>query len=105
MHNTYRDYAAMCPEFRQGIVLLVEGEHEQALDAFARAKLEIGHRREAIQAIRRGLDIDATHPDLVRLRQRLGVRRNLTFSCLDRDNPINRIIGKLTYGSPLRCFV
>lgn len=159
MNSIYRDYAAMCPEFRQGIAYLADGEHEEALDAFARAdirtsrddvyknkyqsfhgflllqsgqskgielcrsaaahecfdadvhynlaraELEIDHRREAIQAIRRGLDIDATHPDLIRLRQRLGVRRNVTFSFLDRDNPINRIIGKLTYGNSLRCFV
>jgi hypothetical protein len=39
MNNIYRDYAAMCPEFRQGIVFLAEGEREQALDAFARADM------------------------------------------------------------------
>jgi tetratricopeptide (TPR) repeat protein len=158
MDNSYRDYAAMCPEFRQGLAYLAEGEPEEALDAFARAdirtsrddvyknkyqsfhgflllqsghskgielcrsaaaqecfdgdvfynlaraELEISHRREAIQAIRRGLDIDSTHPDLIRLRQRLGVRRNVMFSFLSRDNPINRIIGKFTYGNALRCF-
>ena len=160
MSNIYRDYVAMCPEFRQGIAHLAAGEHEEALDAFARAdirtsrddvyknkyqsfhgflllqsghskgielcrsaaaqecfdgdvfynlaraELEMGHRREAIRAIRRGLDIDAKHPDMIRLRQRLGVRRSLMFAFLGRDNPINRIIGKFTYGSSsLRCFV
>jgi tetratricopeptide (TPR) repeat protein len=159
MNNIYRDYAAMCPDFRQGIAFLAERAHEQALDAFARAdistnrddvyknkyqsfhgllllqsgqskgidlcraaagqecfdgdvfynlacaELETGRRREAIQAIRRGLDIDATHPELIRLRQRLGMRRNVMFAFLGRDNPINRIIGKLTYNRTLRCFV
>ena len=160
MKNIYRDYAAMCVDFRQGIAHLADGERGEALDAFARAdittsrddvyknkyqsfhgfllvqggqskgidlcrsaavhecfdgdvfynlaraELEIGHRREAVQALRHGLDVDITHPDLIRLRQRLGVRRSLMFSSLGRDNLINRIIGKFTYGnSSLRCFV
>lgn len=159
MQNIYRDYAAMSPDFRQGIAFLAECEHEQALDAFARAdistsrddvyknkyqsfhgflllqsghskgielcrsaavhecfdgdvfynlaraELEMANRRGAIQAIRRGLDIDARHPDMIRLRQRLGVRRSVTFAFLNRDNFINRIVGKFTYGNSLRCFV
>ena len=157
MKNIYRDYAAMCPEFRQGIAFLAAGDYAQALDAFvradlrtrrddiyknkyqsfhgfmllqageprgielcraavtpgcfdgdvfynlARAEMELGRRREAIEAIRRGLAIDATHPDLMRLRQRLGVRRKAAFAFLGRENPINRIIGKATYGGLLRC--
>lgn len=159
MNNIYRDYAAMCLGFRQGIAHLADGERGEALDAFARAdittsrddvyknkyqsfhgflllqdgqsrgidlcrsaavyecfdgdvfynlaraELEMGNRREAIQALRHGLDVDITHPDLIRLRQRLGVRRSLMFASLGRDNLINRIIGKFTYGnSSLRCF-
>lgn len=156
MSNIFRDYAAMSPDFRQGIAHLAAGEHEEALDAFARAdfstsrddvyknkyqsfhgfllvqsgqskgiemcraaavqecfdgdvfynlaraELKSGRRREAIQAIRRGLDIDATHTDMLHLRRRLGVRRNVMFAFLDRDNVINRLIGKLTYGHSLR---
>ena len=34
-NNVYRNYAVMCPEFREGIAYLAEGDHEKALDAFA----------------------------------------------------------------------
>jgi len=149
--NIYRDYAVMCPEFRQGIACLAEGEHDKALDAFAladhktarddvyknkyqsfhglmlvyagqskgielcraasatecfdgdvfynqaRAELELDHRRQAVMALRRGLDFDRNHPDLLRLRQRLGVRRGLVIPFLDRDNALNKLFGKITY--------
>jgi len=149
--NIYRDYAVMCPEFRQGIACLAEGEHEKALDAFAladhktarddvyknkyqsfhglmlvhagqskgielcraasasecfdgdvfynqaRAELELEHRRQAVMALRRGLGFDRNHPDLLRLRQRLGVRRGLMLPFLDRDNMFNKFLGKLSY--------
>jgi len=150
-NNTYRDHAVMCPEFREGIALLAEGEHEKALDAFAladrktprddvyknkyqsfhglmlvyagqskgieicrsasatecfdgdvfynqaRAELELEHRLQAVIALRRGLSFDRSHPDLLRLRQRLGIRRGLFIPFLNRDNMLNKLLGKLTY--------
>jgi len=63
----------------------------------ARAELELNNRRLAIAALRRGLDVDDTHPDLIRLRQRLGIRRDVMFRFLSRDNPLNRLWGKITY--------
>jgi len=150
-HNIYRDYTVMCTEFREGIVYLAEGDHENALDSFARAdhktsrddvyknkyqsfhglllvhagqskgielcraasanecfdgdvfynqaraELELDRRRQAVTALRRGLSFDRSHPDLLRLRQRLGVRRGLFIPFLDRDNVFNKLLGKLTY--------
>ena len=149
--NVHRDYTVMCPEFREGIAYLAEGNHEKALDAFAiadrktsrddvnknkyqsfhglmlvhagqskgielcraasasecfdgdvfynqaRAELELEHRRQAVMALRRGLGFDRNHPDLLRLRQRLGVRRGLMLPFLDRDNMFNKFLGKLSY--------
>ena len=149
--NTYHNYAVMCPEFREGIVCLADGDHDKALDAFAladhktsnddvnknkyqsfhglmlvyagqskgielcrqasarecfdgdvfynqaRAELELEHRRQAVVALRRGLGFDKTHPDLLRLRQRLGIRRSLALPFLDRDNLLNKLLGKLSY--------
>ena len=149
--NTYRDYAVMCPEFREGIAHLAEGDHDKALNYFAladhktsrndvnknkyqsyhglmlvyagqskgielcreasarecfdgdvfynqaRAELELEHRRQAVVALRRGLNFDRTHPDLLRLRQRLGIRRGLVLPFLDRDNMFNKLLGKLSY--------
>ena len=150
-NSVYRDYVVMCPEFREGIAHLAEGDHVKALDAFAladhktsrddvnknkyqsfhglmlvhagqskgielcraasanecfdgdvfynqaRAELELDHRRQAVMALRRGLDFDRSHPDLLRLRQRLGVRRGLLLPFLDRDNIFNKFLGKLSY--------
>ena len=147
----YRDYVLMCPEFREGIACLAEGDHQRALDAFARAdhktspedvyknkyqsfhgllqvhagqskgielcraasanecfdgdvfynqaraELELEHRRQAVMALQRGLDFDHSHPDLLRLRQRLGIRRGLMIPFLKRDNMLNKLFGKLTY--------
>jgi len=63
----------------------------------ARAELELNHRRQAVLALRRGLSFDSTHPDLLRLRKRLGVRRGLVIPFLGRDNILNKLLGKLTY--------
>ena len=63
----------------------------------ARAELELEHRRQAVMALRRGLGFDRNHPDLLRLRQRLGVRRGLMLPFLDRDNMFNKFLGKLSY--------
>lgn len=70
----------------------------------ARAELERSNRRAAIQAIIKGLEADSSHPDLQSLRQRLGIRRCCTFAFLGRDHFINKLIGKFTYGNPVRCF-
>ncbi len=63
----------------------------------ARAELELDNRRQAVMALRRGLSFDRSHPDLLRLRTRLGVRRGLVIPFLGRDNLFNKLLGKLTY--------
>jgi len=63
----------------------------------ARAELALDHRRQAVIALRRGLSFDGTHPDLLRLRKRLGVRRGVVIPFLERDNMFNKLLGKLTY--------
>lgn len=149
--NTYRDYAVMSSEFRDGIAALAKGDHSEALDVFAladhktsrndvyknkyqsfhglmlvyagqskgielcraasanecfdgdvfynqaRAELELEHRRQAVMALRRGLSFDSSHPDLLCLRQSLGVRRGSVIPFLGRDNIFNKFLGKLTY--------
>ena len=66
----------------------------------ARAELELGNRQTAIQALQRGLDIDKSHPGLIHLRQRIGIRRKRPLPFLRRSNPLNKVIGKLTYNRP-----
>jgi len=152
--NIYRDYSVMCPEFREGIISLAEGDHDAALHSFAQAnlltqsddifknkyqsfyglalvytgqsrgirlchssavdetsdgdvfynlargELELGNRRTAIEALKRGLDIDESHPGLIHLRQRIGIRRKCALPFLARNNLLNKLIGKLTYNRP-----
>jgi len=66
----------------------------------ARGELELGNRFVAIQALKHGLDIDSTHPGLIHMRQRIGVRRKVAFPFLRRNNLLNKFIGKLTYNRP-----
>ncbi|MGD9000144.1 MAG: hypothetical protein PVF75_06995 [Granulosicoccaceae bacterium] len=149
--SIYRDYAAMCLEFREGMRCLEQGDEQGALDCFARAdahtahdnvyknkyrsyhgllllrsghvngldlcrqaassecfdgdvffnlaraELARGNRRTAISTIRHGLGVDATHPDLIHMRHKLGIRRAVALPFLSRDNPINKFLGKITY--------
>lgn len=149
--NIYRDYAAMCADFRDGMRYLDEQDYPAALEAFARAdiktdredvyknkyhsyhgvmllktghlngldlcrqaasgerhdgdvffnlaqaELKRGNRRLAIMALHRGIEIDATHPDLQRMQVEIGARRCCMLSFLDRDHFLNRLLGKLTY--------
>ena len=149
--NIYRDYTAMCVEFREGIQFLQENDFSSALEAFARAdiktprddvyknkyrsyhgmmllktghlngmdlcrqaatgechdgdvfhnlaqaELKRGNRRQAVMALYRGLDVDETHPDLNRMLVKIGARRECVLPFLDRDNFLNKFLGKLTY--------
>jgi len=149
--NIYRDYAAMCAEFREGMQFLEEEDYTSALEAFAKAdiktsrddvyknkyrsyhgvmllktghlngmdmcrqaasgechdgdvfynlaqaELKRGNRRAAIMALHQGIEIDDTHPDLNRMRQKIGARRCCVLTFLDRDHFLNRLLGKLTY--------
>jgi len=152
--SIYRDYTVMCPEFRDGIDFLAEGNYDDALYAFAKAnlhtpnddvyknkyrsfyglmliysghprgiklchssaedeahdgdvfynlargELELDNRYIAIKALEQGLKIDGSHPGLIHMRQRIGVRRKLAFPFLRRNNLLNKFIGKLTYNRP-----
>ncbi|MDV3237723.1 MAG: hypothetical protein LOY58_02575 [Gammaproteobacteria bacterium] len=63
----------------------------------ARAELKLGHRKQACEAVRRGLRIESGHTGLRDLRLQMGIRRTPVLSFLGRDNPLNRFLGKLTY--------
>jgi len=63
----------------------------------ARAEIGLHNRGAAVEAIAAGLRIAPQHQKLLKLRATLGVRRPPFFSGLGRDNPINKLIGRLTY--------
>jgi tetratricopeptide (TPR) repeat protein len=63
----------------------------------ARTHLMTKNRREAVEAIRRGLAIDPNNLELKALARELGVRRPPVIRFLSRDNPLNRLLGWLRH--------
>lgn len=63
----------------------------------ALAELRAGHRRRALTALHRGLAVDPREPELLRLRSDLGTRRRPILRFLNRDHPLNRLLGRVTY--------
>ena len=74
-----------------------ETRRGQVFENLARAELQLGHRKQACDAVRRGLRLDRGNASLMALRQEMGVRRRPVLSFLDRDNLLNRVLGKLTH--------
>jgi tetratricopeptide (TPR) repeat protein len=79
-----------------------ENRRGEVFENLARAELKLGHRRQACDALRRGLKVDRANPALKALREEMGMRRNPVLGFLDRDNPLNRFLGKITYRSARR---
>ena len=63
----------------------------------ARTCLLMDRRREAYDAVKEGLAIDAGHPELLLLRSELGARRPPVVGFLSRRNPVNRLLGRLRH--------
>lgn len=62
-----------------------------------RAYLGAGKRKEALDAFRLGLAIDAKNKELLWEVKKLGVRKTLPVSFLTRSNPINKYIGMMLH--------
>jgi len=61
------------------------------------AELKFRHRKRACAALKRGLSIDPAHRGLLKLRRNMGSRRQPCLKFLDRSNPLNKWLGKITY--------
>ena len=64
----------------------------------ALAEIRLRHRKRACAAIRHGLQLDPAHAGLRDLRRVMGVRRKPCLPFLRRNNPLNKWLGKATYG-------
>lgn len=101
-YTSYHGLAMICLGDRSGINLCRRAVQNERYDGevyynLALAEFSLRNRQRAVAALQRGLTIDATHPALLDLRQRLGVRRNPAIAFLDRDHFLNKLIGKMTY--------
>jgi hypothetical protein len=63
----------------------------------ARTQLLEGNRRAAVRAIARGLKIDPHHLELLAVQRDIGVRRQPVLAFVSRDNPLNRLLGRLRH--------
>lgn len=61
------------------------------------AELKLRHRKRACATLKRGLTIDPKHRGLIKLRKNMGARRQPSLIFLDRNNPLNKWLGKMTY--------
>ena len=63
----------------------------------ARVHLALNQRQRATRAITRGLVAWPDHPALLAARNALGTRRVPVIPLLPRDNPLNRLLGRLRH--------
>ncbi len=63
----------------------------------ARVHLLAGNRKAAVEAIARGLKLDPHHTGLRGLRQEIGVRKRPVVRFLNRNNLVNRLLGKIRH--------
>jgi hypothetical protein len=63
----------------------------------ALTELRLRHRKRACSAVKIGLSIDRTDPGLLKLRERMGVRRRPLLPFLKREHPLNHWLGRYTW--------
>ena len=93
MHRgRHRDALALCQA-------AVEAEPMQAeyYANLAEAYVVARQLRKAVDALRRGLGVDASNPRLLDLQRRLGARRVPVIRRLDRSHPLNVTLGRIRH--------
>lgn len=106
--NKYRSYEALtrvCLGDKHAVEACREVAAEDVKDVevhynLALAEYKLNNRRRAVLAVQRGLVIDAANTELLRLRALMGTRRQPLIHFLDRNNVVNKWLGKLTYSKP-----
>ena len=84
-----------------GLLLCRDVASNEAFDGdvflnLACAEWHIGNRKRAIDAIRHGIKIDATHERLNHACARVDCRRRCCFGFLPRNHVLNRYFGRLS---------
>lgn len=63
----------------------------------ARVHLLAHNRKAAVESIGRGLKLDPHHGGLRGLRHEIGIRKRPVLRFLNRDNPLNRLLGRMRH--------
>ena len=72
----------------------LDPENPDALLCLARVHKLANHRRQGIQALKKGLRFEPHNDDLLELHLEYGVRRPPAIPFLARDNPVNVVLGR-----------
>jgi hypothetical protein len=103
-YTSFHGLCRVCLGDRNGIKLCRKAAVGETRDAevfynLALAEHRLGHRESAWTGLRRGLLIDPRHRGLQRFKQDLGLRaKRSLIPGLRRDNPVNRLLGRLFRG-------
>jgi tetratricopeptide (TPR) repeat protein len=89
-------------KLRDGLKLCEHAVKQQFYEAenhfhLARVQMLAGDRKAALAALDVGLKLDPDHPGLVALKKEFGVRRRPIVGFLDRDHPLNVLLGRLRH--------
>lgn len=63
----------------------------------ARLHVLMGNRKMAIKAVGEGLTLNPNHSPLLALYREMGIRREPVLRFLDRNNVLNRLLGRLRH--------
>lgn len=102
LYRSYHGLALMYCGDVSGLNLCRNAAGRETLQAdvflnLALAELHLSHRKRACEALALGLRMNPQHKGLLKLRSRIGVRRAPCVALLNRDNPLNKWLGKLTW--------
>jgi tetratricopeptide (TPR) repeat protein len=77
--------------------LRVAGPEPELLLNLARVHLALNQRERSVRAIARGLELWPGDPRFVAAKHAIGTRRPPVVPFLSRNNPLNRLLGRLRY--------
>ena len=77
--------------------LRLAGPSPELLLNSARVHLALNQRERAVRAVARGLELWPEEPRLVAARAAMGARSAPVLSFLSRNNPLNRVLGRLRH--------
>jgi len=102
LYTSYHGLALVCCGDVSGLNFCRHAAAAETIKAtvfqnLALAELYFNHRRRACDAVSTGLKIDSRHAGLLKMRNRMGVRRRPCVSFLKRSNPFNKWLGRMTY--------
>ncbi len=107
-YTSFHGLCRVCMGDRSGIKLCRKAALAETRDAevfynLALAEHRLGRRESAWTALRRGLMTNPSHSGLLRLTRELGLRKKTSLlPGLQRNNPLNTLLGRLFRGARKR---